>query len=270
MKTKCITYIALVNLFLYTLRGVYGYADTMYLKDGSLLVGKVVHRKAERVVFKNSYGIFTINTALIKKVYITQNYLEDVEVHKMLHQNYDEASIKKNFLSGLDKKNYIWSGGQVSMDMFFLIVTGDLGDVLPFGISMMIIYDQGFDFVFYDQRNFWMPGLRLETGYLHFEKEHSKIIGYVNFAGPLWYISIHDKHPGRFFISVLPGLAVMKIEKSDYHARTTTFALHSCFGYEYSLGNIFLSFSIDNMYIYDRDIDFTPLGFRVGAGYELW
>lgn len=83
------------------------FADTIQLKDGSLLVGKIITRKKGKMTFSNSYGIFSFKIKKIKKEYHTKNYKQDIIIFKELgHPITPELirNIRSNYQEGEKKK----------------------------------------------------------------------------------------------------------------------------------------------------------------------
>ncbi len=69
--------------------------DTLILKDGTVMVGKIRVKTSKSVIFKNYYGVFRVKKRLIRKAYITKKYTTDIAIHKKLGRNYDVKAIKK-------------------------------------------------------------------------------------------------------------------------------------------------------------------------------
>lgn len=284
----------LITIFCYDLT----LADTITLEDGTILVGKVIKRDSQKIVFKNSYGVFTIKKRQIQKEYSTEDYKEDIEIHREMGMHVDEKTIKKNYLAGLDKEKEIkrerekeiekrreiekrkemeleesdvkWNGGRISIIGTHFVTTGRLKDVLPSGSAALIAYDQGLDFISGGKRHLWMPGIRLEGGYLHYEKNPSKVTGITSSGGPIWLLPLFKNQWGRFVLSVLPGVTFLKIESENYRETSETFTLHSLLGYEYTIGIITFFIHGRYMFLYDKDVNLNGIGGAFGISFTLW
>lgn len=262
-------------------------ADTITLMDGTILVGKVVGEKGGRIVFTNSYGVFNIKKKDVVERFETESYEEDVEIHKKLGKDVDEntiTSIKKDYTAGEEKKMELekrersdpglWAGGMVSISGTFINPFGNISDVFPYGYSGQLAVDQGLEMIM-GERNIFMPGIRVEGGYLFFKKDKAQVSGLFCSAGPLWMLPVMDGNRGNILFGLFAGISILDIEKDretseDYEARSNTFTGQSILGFQYTFGDFSLFINARYIYIYDKDVLFSSAGGEFGAGYRVW
>jgi hypothetical protein len=80
------------------------WADIIVMDNGMLLNGKLIKETAARYQFTNAYGSFNIRKELVKEIYVTGSYTEDIEIMKKMGAKIDEAVIKKNIEEGMKRK----------------------------------------------------------------------------------------------------------------------------------------------------------------------
>ncbi|MCP4137072.1 MAG: hypothetical protein GY754_39250 [bacterium] len=273
-------------------------ADTITLKDGTVLIGKTIKTTKDEVIFNNFFGVFKVKKSLIKKTYITKDYKEDIKINKELGRTVDEKVIKKHVLAGQEAKKKEeekkvkkeepeknepekeappWTGGRISLMGGYLMVTGSYRDTFPSGgFSTLISYEQGLDGLFGLKRHFYMPGFHLEGGYLYISNDPAKLSGFTCSAGPIWLIPFIKYGWGNITVSLLPGASFLAVKNTDTSGTGTTtvrnnsFTLYSALGYEYSFGDISAFIQGRYLYIYDTTEAFHGFGAFGGISYSLW
>ena len=230
-------------------------ADTIILRDGTFLVGKVKGESSDTIVFKNAYGAFTIKRVEITSLYITKSYREDIAIRKKLGLDFNEAEIRSNYSAGQEeltekekalvveqKGSGIDSSwrGRIFFDAAGLVSMGELKDPIPYGYMIMCGLETGYDYSGKNSRNFLIPWIRAEGGYINFSKGDDSLSGFTGGAGPLWIfpVSADFRHNLRFALE--PGFSSLSIENGEESASTFTFTFHGLMGYEYSFDSVSL------------------------------
>lgn len=294
-KTICSLTVALAGLVWTTAR-----ADTFFLNDGQVLVGKVIRETAMAYIVANSYGTFTVGKAKVDRIYITQSYREDVTIHKKLglrtseddiRKNYEEGSRVKRLEEALEKERMkrekakkagpaasLWYYGRLGLEgaYYSTIVSSSLYSRVPHGLAAHLAYDQGLDRII-GKRHMAMPGLRIEAGVIDFErkfffKSSRRLSGYFALAGPMWAFPSPENSWGCVVVAALPGAGYYYIINDDSEARSTDFHF-SCagiVGYEYSFKIVALFIHFRYIYILDQDIAFNGIGGSAGVTFRLW
>ena len=55
--------------------------------------GKVIKKRHNRIIFANSYGIFTIKPKQIIKIYISKTYKDDIHINVKLGKKMNQIQI---------------------------------------------------------------------------------------------------------------------------------------------------------------------------------
>ncbi len=263
-------------------------ADTLILNDGTLLVGKVKEEDRSSITFRNYYGIFRVPREQIENLYKTKSYAEDIALRRKLGLDFNEADIRKNYKAGLKKitdkeraqqlketkkdkevKTGRWAQGRISAEGAFMMTMGELSDSLPTGMGAFISFDQGPDFLTGGMRNSFIPGIRIEWGYLSFTNGDNSLKGYTASAGPMWLFPQWN-HNGRFHLALQPGISMLDGETAEETASITSFTMHSILGYQYPMGNFSFFANARHSYIYDKDVVFHNIGISAGISLKLW
>lgn len=261
------------------------FADIISLKDGTVLVGDILQSDDRKVVVENSYGVFRIKRKYIKDIKkIKSEEREQEELARDGQENIleeltkeEEERIKEELareeerIKHEKKKASAMTGGRISIICSYLSTIGDLKDILPAAYAGFIAFDQGLD-PFMGKRHFWMPGVRIAGGYLYYEEDPAKVIGFTTSGGPIWLFPFIRKDWGRIVLSGLPGITFLQIENSDenYEEESNTFSVHSILGYEYPIGRASLFIHGRYMFIYDEDVNLTSIGCELGINYAIW
>lgn len=257
--------------------------DTLILKSGTLLVGKVKSSSDKSIVFKNYYGAFTVNRDDIEKLYITKTYKEDIALRKKMGMDFSVEDIKKNYEAGEKKLTAqeekklkteekpevtvpLRSGGSIFIEGGWLSVIGDVRDTIPYGYGGFLAYEQGLDFIT-GGRFLLMPGLRFEGGYLYYSSGDASMKGYTGSLGPVW---LFPAPRGNIRFSMQPGVSNLDIENGDLADSTFTFTFHSILGYEYKFTNTSIFINARYLYAYDKDLFFSSAGVTAGFSYKMW
>ncbi len=260
-------------------------SDTVILKDGTFLVGKVKVEESESIVFKNSYGAFTIKRAEITSLYITKSYREDIAIRRKLGRDFNEAEIRNNYAAGqmelTEKERTLvveqksegtdsaWRG-RIFSEAAGLVSMGELNDPIPYGFMIMFGLETGCDYRCRKNINFMIPWFRAEAGYLRFSKGEASLAGFTGGAGPLWIFPVSADYHHNIRVALEPGFSVLGIENGDERASTFTFTFHGMAGYEYSFDSVALFVNIRYVYVYDRDVLFHSTGISAGISSKLW
>ncbi len=251
-------------------------ADTVSLEDGTVLVGKVIKNDSSEIVFKNSYGVFTLREELICRLYVTDSYNEDIEINRELGQRFDEEEIKRDYLAGTEGLNYKFAAKsmpkRISIFGTSMSAMGKYSDVIPYGFGFFASYEQSLDSMIDSKFYFWMPGIRLEAGYMLYEKDLTKLAVTPLSAGPVWLLPFVKNRWGNVIVSLLFGVSLMKVtnDNTGYNSNTSTFTMQSIIGYEYSFGRTVVFIHARYMHIYDANISLNSFGGEFGVGYRLW
>lgn len=258
-------------------------SDTLILKNGTLLVGKVKSSSDKSIVFKNYYGAFTVNRLEIDKLYITKTYKEDISFRRKMGMDFSVEDIKKNYEAGekklteqevaklqaepeKDTKDRMRSGGSVYIEGGWLSVTGEVRDAIPSGYGGFAAYEQGLDF-FTGGRYLLMPGLRIEGGYLYYSSGDASMKGPSASLGPVWLFPVPG---GNIRIALQPGASSFDVENGDLSASTFTFTFNSILGYEYTFSDASIFINARYIYVYDKDVFFSSAGVTAGFSYKIW
>ena len=258
------------------------YGDTLILKNGSLLVGKVKSSSASSLVFKNYYGAFNVKRADVARLYITGTYREDVALRKKMGMDFSEEDIKRNYEAGekkltpveenklnsegAEQKETAWTGGSILVEGGWFSSYGDVRDTLPYGYGGFIVYEQGLDFIT-GERYMVMPGIRIEGGYLYFTKGEASMKGFTGSIGPVWKFPAPG---GNVRFSMQPGASNMDIQNGELSASSFTFTFYSILGYEYIFTDASIFINARYLYIYDRDVFYNGAGITAGISYKIW
>ncbi|MBN2159175.1 MAG: hypothetical protein JW807_07250 [Spirochaetes bacterium] len=275
-------------------------ADTFFLNDGQVLVGKVIRETALAYIVANSYGTFTVGKARISKIYITRSYREDITIHKKLGLKTNEDYIRKNYEEGIRRKKIeealekekkklykagktgvpsnLWKYGRLGVEgvYYSTIISPPLFARVPHGLAASLMYDQGLDLMI-GKRHMAMPGLRVEAGVIDFErkfffKSSRRLSGYFLLAGPLWALPSLDNSWGCVVLAALPGAGYYYITNDDSASRSNDFhfTCAGIVGYEYSFKVVSLFIHFRYIYILDQDIAFNGIGGSAGIAFRLW
>ncbi len=261
------------------------HADIAELRDTTILVGKVIKDESKNIVFKNSFGEFTIKRELIKKLFITKHYNEDIAIFRQLGRKADETVIKENYYAGLGEeapgekkkpslKNENSSmlimnntNSEISFSSSYMFVTGKLNEVIENGFSFNIEYTAPPDILPGLKLRKWMPLITADLSYQHFQQENCRINGITILAGPSWNMSFWDKKYGSVKAGFLGGISAFAISGENSSTSTTTFTTEIFTGYSKSFHTFTVFTYLKYLYVYDRDIDLNSVGFSLGTGY---
>lgn len=256
--------------------------DTLILKSGTLLVGKVKSSSDKSIVFKNYYGAFTVNRDDIDQLYITKTYKEDISLRKKMGMDFSVEDIKKNYEAGEKKltvqevekikaevkehpETPLRSGGSIFVEGGWFTSIGEVRDTIPYGYGGFAAYEQGLDFIT-GERYLLMPGLRIEGGYLYYSSGDASIKGPSVSLGPVWLFPVPG---GNIRITLQPGASSFDVENGDLSASTFTFTFNSILGYEYTFSNTSIFINARYIYVYDKDVFFSSAGVTAGFSYKI-
>lgn len=259
------------------------YSDTLILKNGTLLVGKVKSSGEKSIVFKNYYGAFTVNRLEIDRLYITKTYKEDISLRKKMGMDFSVEDIKKNYEAGekklteqevaklqtelkKDTTDRMRRGGSVYIEGGWFSVTGEVRDAIPSGYGGFAAYEQGLDF-FTGGGYLLMPGLRFECGYLYYSSGDAAMKGPTASLGPVWLLPVPG---GNIRITLQPGASSFDVENGDLSVSTFTFTFNSILGYEYKFSDASIFINARYIYVYDKDVFFSSAGVTAGFSHKIW
>lgn len=237
----------------------------VFLDDGSVLTGKVTKRTADGFEFRNSYGTFSIQSKQVKQQFITQSYQEDVEISRSRKLGMQESEIRRNYEAG--DESAMWTSRRVSLFAQGFGTIGRLSGKLPWGAGLSAAFDQGPD-AFTGERRLYVPGLRLEAGYLDFRKGGSSMSGFSFGAGPLWRASL-PSHWGSLAAGAVPSVSVLKFGDGTFSKQTVKFTLYTLAGWEYSFGAVSVFAHARYIFIHDTNAPLNGFGLAAGTGYTL-
>jgi len=257
--------------------------DTLILKSGTLLVGKVKSSSDKSIFFKNYYGAFTVNRDDIDKLYITKTYKEDISLRKKMGMDFSVEDIKKNYEAGEKKlteqeteklkaevkehpETPIRSGGSIFIEGGWFTSIGEVHDTIPSGYGGFAAYEQGLDFIT-GERYLLMPGLRIEGGYLYYSSGDASMKGPSASLGPVWLFPVPG---GNIRVTLQPGASSLDVKNGDLSASTFTFTFNSILGYEYTFSDASIFINARYVYVYDKDVFFSSAGITAGFSYKIW
>jgi hypothetical protein len=245
-------------------------ADIVFLDDGSILTGKVIQSDTQGIQFRNSYGTFSIKAGQIQRTHVTASYREDIELSRKQNLKISEVEIRKNYEAGLSEgeRSSLWDYGRISVFGQLIRSHGRLDAAFPWGSGLAAAFDQGPDIFFKDRRRIFVPGLRIEGGYLGFSRGSASIRGAYCGTGPLWKASL----PGRWgdlITGVLPSLAYLELKDSTFSSMSSKFILTGLAGWEYGIGAMSLFLHARYMHIYDEEASLGGFSLAAGIGYRL-
>jgi hypothetical protein len=267
-------------------------SDTLILKNGTLLVGKVKNESASDIVFKNTYGAFNVKRSEISNLYITKSYEEDITVRKKLGMDFDLEEIRKNYAAGqkeltekektlivknktTGREEKIKSGdmkfsGKIFIEGSGFASIGELKDSIPYGFAGFGGIEAGEYYINNGNRNYLIPWFRAEAGYIRYSGDDASLAGFTGGAGPLWIIPVSDDSRNNMRFALEPGVSSFSVKYKDEKASTFTFTLHSILGYEYSFDYVSVFINLRFMYVYDKDVLFNSAGLSAGVSGKLW
>lgn len=258
-------------------------ADTILLIDGTYLVGKIIEWDAYHIIFKNSHGVFAIRKSQLVKMYITENLYEDIDLKTKLGHNISDGDIIKHYLSG--KKGVPMGGidrnelesGMLDTELGckfdltgnYYFTTGVLADKLPKGLGGSFGYTQSLGRYLSDEAAFNAPSIYLETEFIIFEAELTRVISSSVNTGPKWEFNFPGGRWGKTLFRVTPGVTLLSVKNEDYRNRSMTFSLKGAAGYEYQKGRFFASAGISYIYIFDKIAPLQACGIYVSSAYKF-
>lgn len=258
-------------------------SDTLILKNGTLLVGKVKNSSDKSIIFKNYYGAFTVNREEIEKLYLTRTYKEDISLRKKMGMDFSVEDIKKNYEAGeknlteqeaaklktevkSDSESPIRRGGAITIEGGWFYTAGEVNGVIPYGYGVFTAYEQGLDFIT-GGRYLFMPGLRIECGYLYYSSGDASLKGPTGSLGPVWLSPVPG---GSIRFSLQPGASGFDVKNGNHSASTFTFTFNSILGYEYTFKDASIFINARYVYVYDKDVFFSSAGVTAGFSYRFW
>lgn len=276
----------LAFVFLFFL-SVFLYGDIIITKDDMILNGKILEeKKGGYLKFANYHGMFTINYNLIKEIYRTERYEDDVKILLEKGKPIDETEVKTNFQAGLEKLEQEGAGTNIINEKsakdgtqttqytiffspFFCKNMGEFSTILPYSYGGSVIGDISFE-QFKNIQKLYLKGLRAEIGYFHSEKADKRVIGTRASAGPLWRFALSIGSL-RFDYSISPVIGIGWYDIKGNSEKTQAIKWNSAFitGPVFYISAIALAPLIRFDYIYDGRIPLYGIGFSLGAGFRF-
>ncbi|MBN2160500.1 MAG: hypothetical protein JW807_13985 [Spirochaetes bacterium] len=272
-------------------------ADTFALKDGTVVICKVIKETDEYYVIANSYGVFTVKKPNVKKVYITRNYKEDLAIQRKMGIKVDEDIIKKNIEDGVRQKQIAeqkekpkkkelsiklerdkrWYYGRMGLSVAYQATVGSpLSTLAGNGLWFNITYDQGLEGII-PVTNMLIPGIRVEAGFADVEKKmfylsQSRISGFVATAGPMWAVPYFENSWGCAVFAFMPGIGYLEAVNKTARAKSagTHFMFTLLAGYEYSFNIVSIFAHFRYTHIMDSSHPLNGVGCDVGFACRLW
>lgn len=238
------------------------FSDVIVTIDDMVLNGKIIEKNDNGIIFGNYYGIFDIKRKLIKSIFETFSYQEDLNLYKKFGKNVNERDIERNFETGQKKKMERTSKDTSNINIFitpfyyrnFL----DFKNILPNGYGLSLTADYNF-------RSFF--GARIETDYLLSEKSISKINGYSLLIGPVIFFKtkICD-----FNFSPMAGMGYYFLNTENdigegFSKIKLSYNFRAIAGISFYFNNLMIMPNIRFNYVYDKT---SPL-VSIGAGFSV-
>lgn len=257
------------------------HADIIIIKNEMILNGKIIEdKKPEHIIFANHHGIFTIKYRMIKKIYRTESFEEDIEVFRDMGKDVSEPEIKKNYLAGKEKleKHFLKDekknpSAMRDTDSFILMLHvycdknfGKLNSVLPYSSGAAISGEFPVDFF----KKYYLYGIDSEIGLYYSAKGDRSIKGYNASTGPLWQIpvTIYD-YNFSFNISALMGAGWYAVKNDEIEKEVSAFKWNISIlsGPVFRFGSVIISTQLRLDYIHDNVALMKGSGLSIGAGY---
>jgi len=277
-------FISIVIIIIFSSSFLYG--DVLITNDGMILNGKVVSKTAEETTFSNYHGTFKIKNRMIKKIHVTEKFEEDVQLFREMGEKIDESDIKRNFQSGLSRKDEVIGSstgdieGEIQKQLFhmdchlssfFLFNAGVLNDVLPYAFGGSLSSDLFHKKYFFNTENLFMPEFRVEFSYLYSGKDSKRIDGFGLTAGPIWfYLTEIGTYGFNLHLATLFGSGNYNVQSTDVKLRRFSFNMNVILGGAFPLGKIELMPAFRFNYIYDSEAPLIGFGFNLSAGYRFF
>ena len=153
--------------------------------------------------------------------------------------------------------------------------------IISSGLGINMALEMGMDSVLSsiskNKRHWWLPGLKIESGYSDYTQNINSITGFHFATGFVWKLplstitSLFRYHKGKFSAGILPlGISILKITGFNHKGESTSYSFFSHLGYEYILrSNIAVFLHARQGYVYDKTDSLINLGFSLGLSYGL-
>jgi len=263
MKTKVFIFsVICFNMILYSTV----MADTILLKDGTYLVGKVIDWDAFHIIFKNRHGAFAIRKDQLVRLYISDTYEDDIKLKNKFGLQVKDEDIKIHFeaglagipIGGLSREELEESiSSSANNDKIFTSVsyyktTGALADYIGSGYGLALGYKKDISDILSDIFEFRAPVIRIESEFIKFSGEEYRADDYSVYIGPEWNVNFPGGTWGNCYFFLLPGASYLRIDGSDYSGISKTMSVKLGAGYTYTSGRFSLSLLYSFLFIYDK------------------
>jgi hypothetical protein len=254
-------------------------ADVVQLKDGSVIVGKIIKRTPDSIVIANSFGEFTVPRNKLTAESRTNNYREDVKKLEEIGVNQSEESIKKNVEAGekklrststSDSSDNLFMGDSIFTGISVYNVFGDMNSIFTAGFEGGAAYNWNYSKFLISEQLVYIPDLRVEIDYISFNNNNDKANFVPILSGPSWIIPLQSEIPLYLTESITSGPVFTHLESDSFSKDYFTFLIRAESGIGYKFDeNIGAGIDTVFQYIYDTDVSFYSLGFGIAFHYFL-
>jgi hypothetical protein len=258
-------------------------ADTILLKDGTYLVGKVIDWDAFHIIFKNRHGAFAIRKDQLVRLYISETYEDDIKLKNKFGLQVKDEDIKIHFESGLagvpiggvnreDLEESISSPGtdnRIFTEFSSYKTAGTLANYMESGYGISAGYKKDISDILADEYIFTAPCICLQTEFARFSGDIYTTDDYSFYIGPEWTINFPGGIWGNLSFCLLTGATYLRIESSDYNGISKTVSAKLRTGYTYSSGKYSISIIYSYLFVYDRVEPLKANGINLSLSYRL-
>ncbi|MBN2772524.1 MAG: hypothetical protein JXR90_17655 [Spirochaetes bacterium] len=169
------------------------YSDTVITSNGMILVGKVIEKNSESLVFSNMEGVFQIDRNIIVELHLTKNSNQDIQIIKNFKSEIDEQMIRKNIEAGEQYQKKINSEKHrritgIGVQSFYYYNVGSSSKDLKNGYEFTAV--SSFD-LFLSQNEIY-PEIIFEIGYFSTLADSIEISGFNFSTGLFWDMIFYD------------------------------------------------------------------------------
>ncbi len=246
------------------------HGDIVNLVEGTKVMGEIVNEDKNGVTLDNSYGTFKIKRSdIVSIVRIPKKMNTDqLLTGTATNENINQLNVK----SDLNENARHWTAGQIGFSGTYFYLMGDIANKIPYGYSTHLWLDQELG-MFIKKRNPLIPEVRIEGGYLNFQRGSYRMSGFNASGGFVWTFSMLKMLGGSLVFGLLPGEAFLNIENEEtgIAVSSNTFTAQALGGYKKTFyGRISLFIHGRYIYIYDNDVFFHTVGGAIGIIYNAW
>jgi hypothetical protein len=161
----------------------------------------------------------------------------------------------------------MWTGGRLSFSASYLYNLR----FPSYQYAGHFSIDQGLDRLV-GKRHPMMFGLRVESGYVYFNRPTKKIKGFVCGVGPMWAFPSLKSRWGCIVFALLPGVSFLQVKINRFSDTVQGYAFsgQSILGYQKSFGVFSMFIHARYMYTYRLSIFTHSIGGEIGFGFNAW